>query len=208
MSCYVTAEAEAAARPARDIDNNIQAARPRFAVVVTLANNSTHAQPARALEALDAQLCRLRGVVGSLRACGYAGEIVCQIAGWRQTPRAAAALRQSCTRVCRVRVPRYDAGVAAHDTNNTIAYYQSHQRVPPPSSSEVQQRTDGALTAVKFHAWRLVQYDVIVHSDIDVLFLESPEAALRVAYERSLIFQAASSETAKRSYRGMNTHMV
>ena len=67
---------------------------------------------------------------------------------------------------------------------------------------------DGAMTSVKFHAWRLTQYAVVLHTDVDVLFLESPLPALSAAFEKQLIFQAAASETAKRGYMGINTHMM
>ena len=64
------------------------------------------------------------------------------------------------------------------------------------------------MTSVKFHAWRLTQYAVVLHTDVDVLFLESPLPALSAAFEKQLIFQAAASETAKRGYMGINTHMM
>lgn len=176
---------------------------PRFAVVVTLANNASVER-----RAVNQQLCRLRGLVGSLRGVGWSGDVVCQTAGWRQTADVLAALRAVCTRVLQLYVPRYDAGSAGHDTNRTIEEYRAKGRVPPPAGSSVQQRTDGSLTSVKFHAWRLTQYAVVLHTDVDVLFLESPHAALAAAHLKQLIFQAAASETAKRGYMGINTHLM
>ena len=64
------------------------------------------------------------------------------------------------------------------------------------------------MRRIRFHAWRLTQFAVVLHTDVDVLFLESPERALRAAHEKQLIFQAAASETAKRGYMGINTHMM
>ena len=105
-------------------------------------------------------------------------------------------------------LPAFDSGPADADTNRTIEWAREHGRVPPPRSSSVQQRSDGAMTSVKFHAWRLTQYAVVLHTDVDVSFLESPLPALRAAHQRQLIFQAAASETAKRGYMGINTHMM
>ena len=185
----------------------LSAAAPdtRFGVVVTLANNATVER-----KVVTQQLCRLSGVVRSLRGVGWDGDIVCQVAGWRQSAEALQLLRTHCTRVLQLYLPRYDAGDAQHDTNRTIEDYRSRGRAnfAPPAGSSVQQRTDGAMTSVKFHAWRLTQYAVVLHTDVDVLFLESPLAALRAAHAKQLIFQAAASETAKRGYMGINTHMM
>ena len=49
---------------------------------------------------------------------------------------------------------------------------------------------------------------MILHTDIDVLFLESPLPALTAAYAHGLLFHAATEETAKRGYRGLNTHLM
>lgn len=179
------------------------AAPTRFGVVVTLANNATVEK-----KVISQQMCRLRGVVRSLRAVGWRGDIVCQTAGWRQSRETSVILHELCSRVLQLYVPAYDSGPAMHDTNRTISYYREKGRVPPPAGSSVQQRTDGAMTSVKFHAWRLTQYAVVLHTDVDVLFLESPEAALEAAHAKQLIFQAAASETAKRGYMGINTHMM
>ena len=178
-------------------------ATPRFGVVVTLANNASVER-----KVVTQQLCRLAGVVRSLRGVGWDGDVVCQVAGWRQSADAMAALRTHCTSVLQLYLPRYDAGEAQHDTNSTIEWYRSRGRVPPPTGSSVQQRTDGAMTSVKFHAWRLTKYAVVLHTDVDVLFLESPLRALKAAFAKQLIFQAAASETAKRGYMGINTHMM
>ena len=182
---------------------SVTAKTPKFGVVVTIANNASVER-----RLVNQQLCRLSGVVQSLRGVGWRGDIVCQVAGWRQSAETAAALKRHCTRVLSLYVPKYDAGSSTSDTNRTIAEYRAKGRVPPPASSSVQQRTDGAMTSVKFHAWRLTQYAVVLHTDVDVLFLESPLPALSAAFEKQLIFQAAASETAKRGYMGINTHMM
>jgi hypothetical protein len=158
-----------------------RAAAPRLGVVMTLANNASVER-----RVVNQQLCRLRGVVHSLRAVGWRGDIVCQTAGWRQSPETSAELRSLCDRVLALYVPAYDSGIAFHDTNRTIAYYKERGRVPPPAGSSVQQRTDGAMTSVKFHAWRLTQYAVVLHTDVDVLFLEAPYRALRAAHDKQV----------------------
>ena len=33
------------------------------------------------------------------------------------------------------------------------------------------------MTSVKFHAWRLTQYAVVLHTDVDVAWLRNPAAA-------------------------------
>ena len=176
---------------------------PRFAVVITLANNASVDK-----RLVSQQICRFAGTVRSLRAVGWQDDIVCQVAGWRQSSEVLATLRSHCTRVLKLSVPVYDSGPADQGTNGTIAFYQANGRVPPPPYTTVQQRTDGALTSVKFHAWRLTRYALVLHTDLDVLFLESPRRALEAAHAQRLIFQAAFSETAKRGYMGINTHMM
>ena len=128
------------------------AAGPRFGVAVTLANNASVAP-----RLVQQQLCRLRGMVLSLRRVGFAGDIVCQTAGgWMTSSEEVAnTLQALCDRVLQLSVPGFDAGPAEADTNSTIEYYRANGRVPPPRTSQLQQRTDGAMTSVKFHAWRV-----------------------------------------------------
>ena len=176
-------------------------AAPRFGVVLTLANDN------RVLNrrSLELMRCRLRGVVASLRAVGWSDDIVCLLAGLREESHV---FQTRCDHVLHVPVPAYDAGPPDADTNETIAFAHRHGRVPPLAASHVQQRRDGGLTSVKFHAWRLTQYDAILHTDVDVSFLESPRAALEAAHASGLLFQPASREAAKRGYVGINTHMM
>ena len=85
------------------------------------------------------------------------------------------------------------------------------KRKPPPDKSAVQfsWRGSGALTAVKMHAWRLIQYDLILHADLDARFLESPQAAFDAAQQRGLVFQAAHREIGRRMvYQGFNSHLM
>ena len=176
---------------------------PRFAVVLTLALNSSASMPSRLIQG---QLCRLRGVVASLRNVGYRGDIVCQTAGLLALGASTrTVLRSSCTQVLALSVPAYDAGPSTKELNDTQAWYREHGRVPPPDGTELQDRHDGALTSVKLHAWNLTRYRMVLHSDIDVAFLESPQRALEQAHEGGVMFQAASTERARRGYVGLNT---
>ena len=93
-----------------------------------------------------------------------------------------------------MRPPSYDAGPPSADTAATIAHSRAHGRIPPLPESVIQARDDGAYTSVKFHAWRLTQYAIVFHSDVDVLFLESPRQALEAAHASQLVFQAATAE--------------
>ena len=177
--------------------------RPRFAVVLTLALNSTTSMPPRVIQG---QLCRLRGVIASLRSVGYYGDIICQTAGLlAHGASTRAVLHSSCSHVLALSAPAYDAGPPTKDLNDTQSWYRDHGRMPPPDGMELQDRHDGALTSVKLHAWNLTRYSMVLHSDVDVAFLESPQRALEQAHESGVVFQAASMERAKRGYDGLNT---
>ena len=101
-------------------------APPRFGVAVTLAHNASVAP-----RQVQQQLCRLRGVVLSLRRVGFAGDIVCQTAGgWTEIVSVRNTLSALCDRVLILSVPNFDAGPATADTNATIAYYRRRGLVP------------------------------------------------------------------------------
>ena len=154
---------------------------PRFAVVLTLALNSSASMPSRLIQG---QLCRLRGVVASLRNVGYRGDIVCQTAGLLALGASTrTVLRSSCTQVLALSVPAYDAGPSTKELNDTQAWYREHGRVPPPDGTELQDRHDGALTSVKLHAWNLTRYRMVLHSDMLRLdWPRGPKAASRLGW--------------------------
>lgn len=175
----------------------------RFAVAISLAWDASLAPVHR-----EGAVCTLRGTVRSLRATGWDGPVVCLIGG--AAVNATAPAFRACSDVVRLpTLPRYDAGPAdiAGNTSRTIRWYRAAGRLPPPAYGRQQPRRDGALTSVKFAAWGLA-YDLVLHTDADVLFLESPRAALEAAHARRLLFQAAKVERAGRGYDGLNTHMM
>ena len=170
-----------------------------FAVAVTIVAND-----ARRLTELS---CRIEGMVGSLRATGFLGDVVCLAHGL-------VAEHEVLARVCTERLvakdlPAYDAGPNDANTSTTIEFYKRHGRMPPPAEATIQQRDDGAATSLKFLSWTLTRYAMVMHADLDVLFLESPQPALEAAVRQGLVFQAASTERGKRGgYDGLNTHML
>lgn len=126
------------------------AAQPKFAVVLTIANNHTSVSSRE----LSTQRCRLRGCIASLRAVGWRGDIVCLVAGVTSGQELTETLHELCDFRFNVTVPAYDAGPADANTSITIEHAKQLGRVPPPEGSQLQHRVDGALTSVKFHAWR------------------------------------------------------
>ena len=180
----------------------------RYAVVVTAAMKpgsrggfQRHHTPARLL-------CLLNGTISSLRATGWAGDIVCQTAGLLSAKTELAGL---CTHVIELAVPSFDAGPSNPNVTEYRTWMHSRHRVPPPSSTRVQSNWlgSGQFTAVKLHVWTLVQYAMLMHADVDVRFLENPQVALEAAYDKKLVFQAAHAEVGGRvDYSGFNSHML
>jgi hypothetical protein len=80
-------------------------------------------------------------------------------------------------------------------------------QLPPRKASNVQPRLDGFATLYKLYAWTLVRYEMVLHTDLDIVLVASPEPALRAARAQGLLFQALS-EKAYRGYYGLNTHMM
>lgn len=150
--------------------------------------------------------CRVHGMASSLRQVGWAGDIVCLTHGRIGEH---ASLQQACThRLVASHLPAYDAGPTDANTSTTIDWYVEHGRVPPPAHGRVQTREDGRATALKFFAWSLTRYAMILHADLDVLFLESPLPVLRSAHRQGALFYAAHVERGKRGFDGLNTHMI
>lgn len=78
-------------------------------------------------------------------------------------------------------------------------------QLPPRKPKIVQPRNDGWATLYKLFAWTLVEYDMVLHTDLDVVLSASPEPTLQRARSAGLLFQAAP-ERAYRGYWGLNTH--
>ena len=177
------------------------AAARRFAMVLVLANGTDWRGSGPSL-----QLCRLWGVLGSLRAVGWRGDVVCMHAGL--TEEALAYMTAcGCTRLHAVPTLRLDAGPGGRAATS---WARERNRVPPPPTSTVlavQMRKDGAQTALKFHAWRLVEYELVMCTDLDVVFLQSPLPTFERAARDGLEF-LADEETWVRGYRGLNTHLM
>lgn len=78
----------------------------------------------------------------------------------------------------------------------------------PANGTRVQQeRPDGWATMLKLFAWNLTAYRLVLYTDLDVSFSESPERALREADEMDIDFEA-TPERAARGYNGLNTHLM
>jgi hypothetical protein len=163
-----------------------------YAVAFTLVPTRTSTPQAE-------MLCRLSGVIASLRATGFKEDVVCitHSGGASASASGRALVRELgelCTHVLDVpTLPTLDAGPYNATTPEVIEYYRARQRVPPPTDARVQRRDDGAATALKLYAWTL-SYALILHADIDVLFLESPSATLVRAEAAGTVFHAAASE--------------
>lgn len=184
--------------------------QPRFAVVVTVATRNGSLGGGNFLMTAQGWRCLLNGTISSLRSAGWSGDVLCQTAGFdAEAEREFGAM---CT-VISLPVPYWDAGPDYPDVENSTVFQRwmrKKGRVPPPDESTVQvKRRDGALTAVKLHTWTQIDYDMILHTDLDVRFFESPLPALELAHAQKLVFQAAHAETGSRiAYRGFNSHML
>ncbi|KAJ1626345.1 hypothetical protein T492DRAFT_1033061 [Pavlovales sp. CCMP2436] len=80
-------------------------------------------------------------------------------------------------------------------------------QLPPKKSSTVQPRNDGWATLYKLYAWSLADFELVLHTDLDVVFTASPDAFMAAAFRSGLVFQALP-EKAHRGYYGLNTHMM
>ncbi|KAG8463239.1 hypothetical protein KFE25_011236 [Diacronema lutheri] len=80
-------------------------------------------------------------------------------------------------------------------------------QIPPRRAGVVQPRNDGWATLYKLYAWSLVEFELVLHTDLDVVFSASPEPAIRAALATRLVFQALPEE-AYRGYHGLNTHIM
>ena len=173
----------------------------RHAVVTTIATRNESDVSARLL------LCQLNGTLASLRGVGWDEDVVCLTSGFSAKVLSAC----GCSNVVEVAMPSFDAGPAAPNTSVLAGWMLQHRRVPPPLQSAVQMHrfiNFGDLTAIKLSAWTLIQYDLVLHTDLDVHFFESPQAALEEAQSKRLVFQAAHAEVGGRSYSGFNSHMM
>ena len=80
----------------------------------------------------------------------------------------------------------------------------AHLRRWPRDSSKVQTRRDGTCTAVKLHAWRLVQFEFLMVSDTDVMFAENPTKWMEQHKGAAL----AAEHEVQSGIEGLNTHMM
>lgn len=174
----------------------------RLAVVLTVSLSPHGDYKGRADRVDEFHMCRLRGVVASLRAAGFVHDVVCQAHGFGATE--LESMRQICSRVLTPRPILFKGGPGG---DRAQSYAKAHRSMPPPAYSRVQSRRDGNATALKLHAWRLTEYEALLLSDVDVLFLSSPTAALHAACRQRLLF-GATPEVADRGYSGLNSHLV
>lgn len=188
---------------------NPAVATPRTAVVLTLAYKEEDPNGGYNGKHNSKRLrCLLNGTISSLRATGFHGDILCQVAGFED---ATTQFGQYCSSVISLPVPDFDAGPTFDDQLAQRDWMRKRGRVPPPNRTRVQfnWKRSGALTAVKLHAWTLTQYDMVLHTDVDVRFLENPRDSLEAAYAKRLIFQAAHAEVGGRmDYVGFNSHLL
>lgn len=162
---------------------------PRFAVAVTASAGEDYRG-----DGPNVLACRVQGVVASLRAASYSGDVVCLVAGFQQLPSELGILQAACTHI--VEPPAVTFNVSGRGG------------VPPPPYSNVQwRRADYARTSLKLNVWWLTQYDLILHTDADVVFAENPMPAFEQAFAHGRIFQA-SEELWERKYRGINSHLM
>jgi len=77
-----------------------------------------------------------------------------------------------------------------------------------PVSDTVFGRQDGSCTTLKLSAWKLVEYDVIFHTDTDICFHENPNPYVNdFVNEPDRLFKAFC-EISLRGWMGFNTHMM
>ena len=81
----------------------------------------------------------------------------------------------------------------------------THLRRWPRDSSMVQTwRKDGTCTAVKLHAWRLVQFEFLMVSDTDVMFAENPTKWMEQHKGAAL----AAEHQLQNGIMGVQSHMM
>ena len=162
---------------------------PRFAVAVTASAGEDYRG-----DGPNVLACRVQGAVASLRAAAWLGDMVCLVAGFQRLPSELAILQAACTHI--IEPPQVTFNVSRVGG------------VPPPSYSNVQwRRADFSRTSLKLNVWWLTQYDLILHTDADVVFAENPMPTFEQAFAHGRIFQA-SEELWERKYRGINSHLL
>ena len=184
---------------------NVHSAHERFhsAVVLTYAMGRGTPPASR-----RRYFCLLRGVAGSLRATGYAGQIICLTLGiWDGDKDAVHALCNQVLEFSPLAFPLPPPEAVTLEQQQH--WFKSQERMPPVQKLGVM--TVGGVSGnymVKLHAWNLTEYDMLLVSDLDVLFVTSPLPALRRAHAERLIFEASGAEYALRGYAGFNSHMM
>ena len=84
---------------------------------------------------------------------------------------------------------------------------QAPSRLPLGARPDkVQRRRDGWATLYKLFAWRL-RYRLVLHSDLDIVYHESPDRILVATLRSSLMFRAPP-QRARRGYAGLSTHLM
>ena len=148
-------------------------------------------------------------MTASLRATGYAGQIICLTLGiWDGDKDAVHALCNQVLEFSPLAFPLPPPEAATLEQERH--WYKSQERMPPVQKLGANSVVRGvsANYIVKLHAWNLTEYDMLLMSDLDVLFVTSPLPALRRAHAERLIFEASGVEYATRGYAGFNSHMM
>ena len=68
-------------------------------------------------------------------------------------------------------------------------------------------RHDAGRTSLKLQAWRLTDYDLVLHTDTDVVFTESPAGMFTRAHADGLLFHA-QRQWGGRGYWGISSHLM
>ena len=168
-------------------------------MALTLANGTDHRSFGPSIH-----LCRVHGLVGSLRNAGWRGDVVCLQHGFSSYSDAMAVLRRTCTHVFSPPLIPFDGGPGGR---RAVEYARANGRLPPPPYSKVQVRHDAGRTSLKLQAWRLTQYDLVLHTDTDVIFTESPEAMFARAHADGVVFHA-QRQWGGRGYWGISSHLM
>ena len=66
---------------------------------------------------------------------------------------------------------------------------------------------DAGRTGLKLQAWRLTDYDLVLHTDTDVVFTESPAGMFTRAHADGLLFHA-QRQWGGRGYWGISSHLM
>lgn len=121
--------------------------------------------------------------------------------------------QRTCGGCARTGCPRV---VKDRDNSMEAEDIYSKSRVMPNSASYrrwpkrdfpgcVQTRNDHGCTSLKFLAWNMTEYDVLLHTDVDTFFLEDPWPWVQAHADHYFI---ATHEIASRGFEGLNTHMM